>query len=178
MSASVAVIRAPNLAERLLDLGEVTAIVTERAKHFLGSLPAGVRLLTDADEWSQWSQLGDPVLHIELRRWADLFLIAPASADCLAKLAGGICDNLLYSVARAWDYSRPILVAPAMNTLMWEHPATSRDLGTLRGWGAEVIDPVAKKLACEDVGMGALAAPETIARAVATRLRGAGDDHD
>lgn len=170
LSASVAAIRAPNLARALAAVGDLRAIATERAGHFLEDWPVDVPLLRDADEWAAWKRLGDPVLHIELRRWADVFVIAPLSADALAKLAGGICDNLLLSTARAWDYSRPLLVAPAMNTLMWEHPATREHLETLRRWGARVVPPVEKELACADVGMGALASPETIAADVAAAL--------
>ena len=71
------------------------------------------------------------MLHIELRRWADLFVIAPLDANTLAKLAGGLADNCLSCVWRAWDLARPVVLAPAMNTLMWEHPLTARHLRTL-----------------------------------------------
>src|SRR6185295_16400642 len=76
-------------------------------------------------------QMGQPVVHIELRRWADLFLIAPLDANTLAKLAAGLADNCLTCVWRAWDPARPIVLAPAMNTLMWEHPLTARHLRQL-----------------------------------------------
>ena len=166
ITASVAAIRAEPLARSLLPIGPVQAVVTERAKHFLEDLPEEIVRHDDAAEWAQWSRLGDPVLHIELRRWADCLLIAPLSADGLAKLAGGICDSLLYSVARAWDFSKPVVVAPAMNTKMWEHPVTDGHLATLRSWGVTVIDPVSKALACADVGMGAMAAPEAVAETI------------
>lgn len=170
LSASVAAIRAPLLAERLAPLGDIAAVATERARHFLADFPASIPLHTDAAEWTSWQKLGDPVLHIELRRWADVFLIAPLSADALARLSLGLCDNLLLSVARAWDFTRPMIVAPAMNTLMWQHPATAGQLATLRSWGVSVIEPVVKELACADVGMGALAPPDQIAAAVQRTL--------
>src|SRR5213078_3318118 len=90
----------------------------------------------DDDEWpgrteGRRYQSSDTVLHIELRRWADLFLIAPLDANTLAKLACGLADNCLTCVWRAWDPERPTLLAPAMNTLMWEHPLTTRHLGQL-----------------------------------------------
>jgi phosphopantothenoylcysteine decarboxylase len=170
ITASVATIRAPILARLLLSIGDVQAMVTERATHFLDEAPAEIPLHRDADEWAMWRQLGDPVLHIELRKWADVLVVAPATADSLAKLAAGICDNLLLSVARAWDFSKPLVVAPAMNTKMWEHPVTDGHLRTLRGWGVTIVDPVEKQLACADVGIGALAAPEAIAEAVRTVL--------
>ena len=75
----------------------------------------------------------DEVVHIELRRWADVLLVAPASANTVAKLAQGLCDNLLTCVARAWDFQEnKLIVCPAMNTMMWEHPLTSRHLSILK----------------------------------------------
>lgn len=64
----------------------------------------------DEEEWHEWEKKGDPVLHIELRKWADLLVVAPLSANTLAKLAQGLCDNCLTSVVRAWDWSKPLLV--------------------------------------------------------------------
>uniref|UniRef100_A0A0B6ZDI2 Flavoprotein domain-containing protein n=1 Tax=Arion vulgaris TaxID=1028688 RepID=A0A0B6ZDI2_9EUPU len=69
--------------------------------------------MTDTDEWEAWSSIQDPVLHIELRKWADIMLIAPLDANTLAKIATGLCDNLLTCVARAWDPQRALLFAPA-----------------------------------------------------------------
>ncbi len=133
-------------------------------------------VFTDADEWAEqpspekqvqeqrqrvqpthsspWRR-GDAVLHIELRKWADVFLIAPLSANTLAKLAGGQCDNLLTCVARAWDFAqrRPFVVAPAMNTLMWTHALTADQLARIEAWGVTIVPPVAKTLACGDIGM-------------------------
>lgn len=79
---------------------------------------------TDEDEWSIWSKIGDPVLHIDLSLWADIVLVAPASADIIAKINAGISDTLLLSVLRAWNFKKPCILCPAMNTMMWEHPIT------------------------------------------------------
>lgn len=166
ITGSVAAIRADRVLAALESFAEVQAIVTRRARHFLPTLPTEFEVHDDASEWSRWSKLGDPVLHIELRRWADVFLIAPLSADGLAKLSMGISDTLLLSVARAWDFQKPFLVAPAMNTMMWEHPVTKEHLDRLRHWGVRVIEPVEKELACADVGMGAMAEADAIAKAV------------
>ena len=134
-------------------------------------------------------------MHIELRRWADLFMIAPLDANTLAKLACGLADNCLTCVWRAWDPDRPVVLAPAMNTLMWEHPLTGRhlrQLATDAGAGIippevnldgvmtwinqtcprlRVVPPVSKRLACGDVGIGGLAEVADIVAAVAELLR-------
>jgi phosphopantothenoylcysteine decarboxylase len=113
----------------------------------------------DSDEWADYKTVHtDAVLHIELRKWADVLLIAPLSANTLGKLSNGLCDNLLTSAARAWDFTthKPFIVAPAMNTAMWEHPVTSEQLGRIAGWGVIVIPPMVKTLACGDTGSGAM----------------------
>lgn len=172
VTGSVAAIRAPRLVSALRSRGaEVQVIVSDAAKAFAeteGKLD--VRVHADDDEWGQWRKLGDPVLHIELRRWADLFLIAPLSANTLAKMATGMCDNLLTCVARAWRVGQggtgPMVVAPAMNSEMWLHPVTKGQIRTLIEWGVTVVLPVEKKLACGDVGVGGMEAPENIAEIV------------
>ena len=151
-TGSVATIKLPELLEQLRQVGgcEVKIVLTNHSQHFLPELTSlgspGSTVLTDEDEWRCWQDRGDPVLHIELRRWADLCLIAPLSANTLAKLSQGLADNLLTSTLRAWDLTRPVLVAPAMNTFMWEHPVTSQQLDILSGWGYTVIPPVVKTL--------------------------------
>ncbi|GIW80736.1 MAG: hypothetical protein KatS3mg105_2543 [Gemmatales bacterium] len=133
-------------------------------------------------------QRGDPILHIELRRWADLLLIAPLDANTLAKLAHGLADNCLTCVWRAWDRHRPVVLAPAMNTLMWTHPMTRRHLRLLvpdghvvpaslgedelvawindRVEGMHIVPIQTKQLACGDVGPGAMAEIDDILKAV------------
>ncbi|XP_022435759.1 phosphopantothenoylcysteine decarboxylase isoform X1 [Delphinapterus leucas] len=121
-----------------------------------------VTLYSDADEWEMWKCRSDPVLHIDLRRWADLMLVSPLDANTLGKVASGICDNLLTCVIRAWDRSKPLLFCPAMNTAMWEHPITEQQVGQLKAFGYVEIPCVAKKLVCGDQGLGAMAEVGTI----------------
>ena len=156
-------------------------------------------VVLDEDEWpgreaGERYAREDAVLHIELRRWADLLLIAPLDANTLAKLAAGLADNCLTCVWRAWDLALPIVLAPAMNTLMWEHPLTARHLRQLAGdagavppadvalddlpaWinrhcpRLRVVSPISKRLACGDVGVGALGALEEITSAVVAALQ-------
>lgn len=129
------------------------------------------------------------MLHIELREWADMLVIAPLSAHTLAKLAQGLCDDTLTCVARAWDLGhgarpgKPMLLAPAMNTAMWEHPLTQQQLNTIQGfWNCcrtttllknciRVVAPQVKTLACGEVGDGALASVDTIVGIVKEYLK-------
>ncbi|KAL2622620.1 hypothetical protein R1flu_002825 [Riccia fluitans] len=163
-SGSVAAIKFGILAESLSDWAEVKAVATKSALHFVdkSALPPSVPLYTDEEEWSSWSKIGDEVLHIELRRWADALVIAPLSANTLAKVAGGLCDNLLTCVVRAWDFSKPIFIAPAMNTFMWDSPFTRKHLLAVEELGLILISPIAKKLACGDLGNGAMEEPSVI----------------
>lgn len=173
-SGSVATIKLAQLAELLVQFADVRVVATKSAHYFFRDeeLPAACRpVLGDEDEWRQWRAVGDPVVHIELRRWADALVVAPLSANTLAKIANGLCDNLLSCVVRAWDWGKPLLLAPAMNTFMWESPFTEQHLAVCRRLGATVVPPVSKRLACGDVGAGAMAAPADIAAACRQQLR-------
>ncbi|XP_073143056.1 phosphopantothenoylcysteine decarboxylase-like [Henckelia pumila] len=163
-SGSVAAIKFANICHCFSEWAEVKAVATKASKHFIdtASLPKDVTLYTDEDEWSTWNKLGDSVLHIELRRWADIMVIAPLSANTLGKIAGGLCDNLLTCIIRAWDFSKPMFVAPAMNTFMWNNPFTERHLMVIDDLGISLIPPVSKRLACGDYGNGAMAEPSLI----------------
>lgn len=167
-TGSVASVKFEILCRSFCEWAEVKAVVTKSSLHFIkkSSLPNEVVVLTDEDEWSSWNKLGDGVLHIELRKWADLIVIAPLSANTLAKIAGGLCDNLLTCIVRAWDYNKPLYVAPAMNTVMWNNPFTKLHLDTITKLGVSVIDPITKKLACGDFGNGAMAEPSVIFNSV------------
>jgi phosphopantothenoylcysteine decarboxylase len=205
VTGSVAAIRTPLLYEELKRTGHrVKVVATQASLYFFDpaildpadpARPARNREVTflDEDEWPGRSAGGlyqreDPVLHIELRRWAELLVIAPLDANTLAKLAQGLCDNCLTCVWRAWDPDRPVVLAPAMNTLMWEHPLTARHLRQLTGertpaglnqdelvtWinahtpRLRVVSPQSKRLACGDVGIGAMAEVGDIVLAVGT----------
>ncbi|XP_068060479.1 phosphopantothenoylcysteine decarboxylase isoform X4 [Anomalospiza imberbis] len=152
VTGSVAALKLPLLVGELLKIPglEVKVVTTERAKHFYDAQEIPVTLYGDEEEWQLWKGRSDPVLHIELRRWADLMVVAPLDANTLAKIANGICDNLLTCVIRAWDLSKPLLFCPAMNTAMWEHPITARQVEQLKGFGYTEIPCVVKKLVCGD----------------------------
>uniref|UniRef100_H3G7F4 Flavoprotein domain-containing protein n=1 Tax=Phytophthora ramorum TaxID=164328 RepID=H3G7F4_PHYRM len=111
-----------------------------------------ISIVRDEDEWAAWNVVGDSVRHIELKDWADVMLLAPMSANTLGKLANGLADNLLTCVARAWIMTKPFVFAPAMNTDMWNHPITAKQLRVLAELGYKMVPPVEKKLACGVVG--------------------------
>jgi phosphopantothenoylcysteine decarboxylase/phosphopantothenate--cysteine ligase len=111
----------------------------------------------------------DPIAHITFSQTVDLFLIAPATANIIAKLANGIADDFLSSTYLA--STAPVLIAPAMNTSMWHHPATQRNLRQLRADGVQIIDPDEGEMACGTVGPGRLSEPERIVAAALEILR-------
>ena len=177
VSGSVATIKLSLVTQQLLQFADVCVVATKSARHFFDTAalpPQCLPVVLDVDEWRQWTAVGDPVVHIELRRWADVFVIAPLSANTLAKVATGLCDNLLTCVVRAWDFRKPLLLAPAMNTFMWESPFTEQHLAACRELGAIIVPPVSKRLACGDVGVGGMAAPEAIAAAAREAAAAAG----
>jgi len=205
VTGSVAAIRTPALYAALREHGHLVRVVaTGPALYFFdpdslssppgegGEAGAGTSLYRDRDEWpGARYERGDPVLHIEFRNWADLLVVAPLDANTLAKFAIGISDNFLTCLFRAWDFSRPVILAPAMNTLMWQSPVTAGHLGQLlldhaglgalpEGWSLAtapdhfarhapamiLVPPQSKRLACGDIGMGAMAEVAIIAEAV------------
>ncbi|NP_001187962.1 phosphopantothenoylcysteine decarboxylase [Ictalurus punctatus] len=168
VTGSVAALKLPLLVTQLLEIPgiEVRVVTTDHATHFYKVAEVPVRVYTDNDEWEMWKTRSDPVLHIELRRWADLLVIAPLDANTLGKIASGICDNLLTCIVRAWDMSRPLLFCPAMNTAMWQHPITAQQVATLQGFGYVEIPCISKKLVCGDEGKGAMAEVSTIVDAI------------
>jgi phosphopantothenoylcysteine decarboxylase/phosphopantothenate--cysteine ligase len=106
--------------------------------------------------------------HIQLSREADLIVVAPATADLLAKMAAGIADDLATTLLLATD--KPVLAAPAMNVRMWQHPATVRNVATLRGDGVIVLEPDEGPMACGEFGPGRLPEPEAILKAIQEKL--------
>ncbi|XP_053209984.1 phosphopantothenoylcysteine decarboxylase-like [Panonychus citri] len=176
VTGSVAAIKIPILLEAIKDLPlNIIIVGTQHSFHFfniseLKVKHEKVKIFTDESEWTSWRQMTDPVLHIELRKWADILLIAPLDANTLAKISSGICDNLLTCVVRAWDLKKPFLFCPSMNTHMWEHPVTSEAIDKLLSWGFTLIPVVAKKLACGDIGPGGMAEVDTIVMEIKSRM--------
>ena len=155
VTGSVAATLTPKLAAELEEIGEVRVIATEAALYFFGTDQVGVRVWTDQDEWPRQRYAKDQdIPHISLGDWADVLVIAPLTANTLAKLVLGLADNLLTNVYRAWPDDKPVVVAPAMNTRMWQKRLTREQMKKLQ---CDVVTPVSKKLACGTTGVGAMA---------------------
>ncbi|KAI0134015.1 flavoprotein [Xylariales sp. AK1849] len=221
-SGSVATIKLPNIIQALSSHSNLSirVLLTPSASRFLAGQSAeqptvsslsdlpnvdGVHL--DEDEWKEPWKRGNAILHIELRRWADMLVIAPLSANTMAKIVNGMADGILTSVVRAWDARgeldndigrnpvrtataagaseqrrkvKRIIVATAMNTAMWRHPITSKQIHVLEEWGVgkdgegdgwfEILYPQKKTLACGDVGDGAMMEWTEIVRVIQDRL--------
>ena len=155
VSGGIAAYKAPELVCRLRDAGgDVRVILTPNAARFVSPLA----LAAVSEHGVIVEQWGNPehggVDHIELARWADLLLIAPATANSLAKLAVGIADDALTTYAVA--HRGAVMVAPAMNTFMLAHPTVQANVATLRARGVEIIEPDSGLLACGEEGAGRL----------------------
>ena len=195
VSGSVAAVKVAELAKALHETGmDVEVVFTTCGRRLSGAeyrggspleeLGDGVyegwvkEIHVDDDEWQNYTSVGtDPVLHIDIAKRCSLLLLAPLCANTLANISLGLCPNLLCSIVRAWPYDldascppsfppKPVLVAPAMNTVMWHQNITRQHLSTLESRQVHVIDPVVKVLACGDKGKGAMASVEDIVRSV------------
>jgi len=146
------------------DAAGVTPVLTRAGGEFVTPLSlsalAGVAVHSDLFDLTAEAEMG----HIQLSRAADLLVVAPATADLMAKMAGGHADDLATTLLMATD--KPVLIAPAMNVRMWEHPATRRNLATLRGDGVAVVGPDDGDMACGEYGPGRMAEPAAILDAI------------
>ena len=165
VTGSIAAYKALDLASRLRKKGhQVTAVMTRSACQLVG--PASFESLTGNPVALELfpKQKPQQIEHISLAQWADLVLIAPATANFLGKAAHGIADDLLTTVALA--ATSPILVAPAMNVNMWQAQAVQENLKKLKAFGWKIIEPASGRLACGDTGKGRLASLDAIEKAI------------
>jgi phosphopantothenoylcysteine decarboxylase/phosphopantothenate--cysteine ligase len=148
------------------------AILTKAGREFV--TPLSLAALTEDKVYEELFSLTDEAEmgHIELSRSADLVVVAPATADLMAKAANGLANDLASTTILATD--KPVLYAPAMNVRMWEHPATQRNLATLKADGALFVGPDEGPMACGEFGLGRLAEPPVILAAIQAALSGAG----
>ena len=163
----IAAYKAVEVCRRLVDAGvHVTPVLTDSATKFVTALTFSA--LASEPALTTLFDGPEPIPHTRLGQQADLVLVAPATARLIGAYAAGISSDLLTATLLATR--APVLVAPAMHTEMWEHPAVQENLATLRRRGVGIIDPEAGRLAGGDVGAGRLAAPEHIVAAVLARL--------
>jgi len=170
VSGGIAAYKACELVSAASKAGhEVRVMMTANGTRFVGATTfeglTGHTVLTDT--------FSDAMAHIDWAKWADVVCLAPLTANTMAKLACGLADDALSTVVMAVPRGTPIVLGPAMNTEMWEHPATQRN----RRWIEEMdrytfVDPVNKRLACGDVGLGGLADPEDILAACVSAANG------
>ncbi|KAJ5167941.1 Phosphopantothenoylcysteine decarboxylase [Penicillium canariense] len=207
-SGSVATIKLPNIIGALSKHRNLSirVILTTSATHFLNghspeqptieslsTLPNVDGVYLDLDEEAESWVRGAGILHINLRKWAHILVIAPLSANTLAKIVNGMSDNLLTNTIRAWDTSgqldgmkKRIVVFPAMNVAMWLHPVTTQQIRVLEeDWGVrdgengekhgqgwfEVYRPIGKMLACGDIGIGGMREWTEVVSIIEERLR-------
>src|SRR3981189_2082586 len=165
VTGGIAAYKSPDLVRRLMERGaEVQVVMTDAAQKFITPMsfqavsgrPARIDLWDDAAE----AAMG----HIELARWAQLVLIAPASADFIARLAGGRADDLLAARGRATE--APIALAPAMNRVMWANKATQANVETLISRGMRILGPASGNQACGEVGLGRMWEPVKLAESL------------
>lgn len=155
ITGGIAAYKAPDLIRQLTKLGaKVQPVVTENATRFTSSLSLNAvsGMETKVDLFTK--EANHAMEHIDLARWADLILVAPASANFLARLANGMADDLLTTLCLATK--APVYLAPAMNTNMWNHKATQANIEKLRDYGYQIIEPDSGDLACGDIGVGRL----------------------
>ena len=161
MTGSIACYKACQVVSRLIQADcEVQVVMTPGALQFVGN--ATLEGLTGKSVVSDLYAPGSVMDHIHLVRWADLILVAPATANFINKAAAGLGDDLVSTLFLAHDFKKPFLVAPAMNTMMYQHPTTQSSLKKLEAMGVELLDTAAGILACGEEGYGRLLEPQEI----------------
>lgn len=171
IGGGIAAFKSLDLIRRLRERGaSVTPVLTQAGSEFVTPLSvsalAGTKVYRDLFDLTDEAEMG----HIQLSRSADLVLVAPATADLMAKMAQGLANDLASTLLLATD--TPVMIAPAMNVRMWDHPATQRNLETLRGDGIAVIGPNDGDMACGEFGPGRMAEPLEIVAALEGALGG------
>ncbi len=165
LTGGIACYKVPYLVRALVKAGaEVQVVMTRAATEFI--TPLTMETVSARPVAVEMFAHGEYVAtrHIDLAHWPDLIVVAPTTANFIGKAASGISDDLLTTVVCA--SGKPIKIAPAMNPQMWRNPVTQRNLKTLLSLGYRVVEPAEGEMACEDYGVGRMAEPEVILRAI------------
>ncbi len=161
ISGSIAAYKSAGIISKLVQSGyEVQTVATPSALKFIGA--ATLEGLTGKPVLSDMFAPGQLMDHINLVKWADLVVLAPATANTINRLAQGLSDDLIGALFLAHDWQKPYLIAPAMNTKMYQHPATQHSIKTLTKWGGQILPTADGYLACGDEGAGKMLEPELI----------------
>lgn len=166
ISSGIAAYKTPGLVRLLRQAGhEVRCVLTPNAGHLVGR-DALATVSGHPVQSGLWHPGGD-IPHIDLVRWCQVLVVAPCTAHRLACFALGLAPDLLATAFLALEPDRPVILAPAMNTVMWRKPIVQSHIASLRAAGATIVGPVEGRLACGEEGVGAMADPSLIVEAVA-----------
>jgi phosphopantothenoylcysteine synthetase/decarboxylase len=165
LSGSIACYKACAAISQLVQRGhQVKCVATEGALKFVGV--ATLEGLTREKVGTDLFEEGAALEHISLARWADVVVLCPATAHTLNRVSAGLGDDLAGALLLAHDWTKPLVVAPAMNPAMWNHPATAASVERLKQWGARFVELGVGRTACGEVGEGRLAEPDEIVAAI------------
>jgi len=167
VTGGVAAYKAVELASKLTAAGaDVKTVMTANACELVG--PKSFEAVTGSGVFTNlWSCTEEfRIGHVSLADWAEVIVVAPATANIIAKIANGICDDLLSTLLCA-GFKKPVLLAPAMNNNMWENPAVKRNVKTVRDRNFEIIGPVRGRLACGTEATGRMSEPQDILERIA-----------
>ena len=170
ISGSIAAYKIADLISMLVQRNyEVQAVASPSALKFIGSATleglSGRAVLTDTYE------SGKMMAHINLVKWSDLTILAPATANTINKIGYGLAEDVLSTMFLANDWDKPYFLAPAMNTNMLNHPATQESIGRLKRWGVNILNPESGKLACGDIGYGRMMETDNILKTIMPYLK-------
>lgn len=169
MSGSIACYKVCALISKLVQNNfNVKVVMSASAQKFVGT--ATIEGLSQNAVHTDTFETGQAMEHIHLARWADLILLAPATANTINKMSQGVGDDLISTLFLAHDFSKPFLLAPAMNTKMYLHPTTQKSITELRAMGVEILEAASGVLACGEVGYGRLLEPDLIYSEIVSRL--------
>lgn len=169
MTGSIACYKVCTVLSRLKQAGShLKVVMSPASREFIGA--ATVEGLTGEPPITDMYSSGNVMDHIHLMRWADLVLVAPATANYINKIAHGVGDDLLTTLFLAHDFQKPFLITPAMNTKMYQHPTTQKSLSALKEMGVEILETASGVLACGEIGSGRLLEPELILNEIALRF--------
>lgn len=173
VTGGIACYKVADLAGKLVSAGAgVNVAMSDAAARFVAPLTFQTltRRRVYTSLWQSTEQFESA--HISISELAEAMVVAPATADVIAKLANGLADDLVSTLLLARPQNCPLLIAPAMNTRMWESPATQTNVERLQNWGAQLVGPAEGRLACGTTGPGRMAEPEEILTAVTKLLGG------